>query len=96
VGFRQSGPSMRSSGLPQVLQPQPHPGASKKKGSGKPGPSNSAGKSFASTALAVPAACEAATAVETPEAASVGETYTTVEAATHAMAEAATCEVGEP
>jgi hypothetical protein len=96
MGLRQSRPSMRSSGLPQVLQPQPHPGAGKKKGSGKPGPSNSAGKSCASTALAVPAASEPATAVETPEAAGVGDTYTTVEAATHPMAEAATCEMGEP
>jgi hypothetical protein len=39
----------------------------------------------ANTALAVPAAFEPATAVETPEAAGVGETYTTVEAATHAI-----------
>ena len=38
----------------------------------------------------MPAASEAATAVETPEAAGVGETYTTVEAARYAMAETAT------
>jgi hypothetical protein len=52
----------------------------------------------------VPAASEAATAVETseaataverPEAAGVGETYTTVEAARYAMAEAATPEMGD-
>ena len=61
-------------------------GAGKKKGSGKPGPFSSPGKSCANTALAVPAASEPATAVETPEAASVGETDATVEAATHAMA----------
>ena len=36
----------------------------------------------------MPAASEAATAVETAEAAGVGETYTMIEAATHAVAEA--------
>ena len=44
----------------------------------------------------MPAASEPATAVETPEAAGVSETCTTIEAATHAMAEAATGELGEP
>ena len=50
----------------------------------------------------MPAASEAATPVETPEAvgvetaeASVGETYTTVEAARYAMAETATPEMGD-
>jgi hypothetical protein len=43
----------------------------------------------------VPAASEAATAVETPEAGGVGETYTTVEAARYAMAETATPEMGD-
>jgi hypothetical protein len=43
----------------------------------------------------VPAASEAATAVETPEAAGVGETYTTVEAAGHAVGETASPEMGD-
>jgi len=64
----------------------------KRKGRGKPCPSSF---SKAETALAVPAASEAATAVETPEAGGVGETYTTVEAARYAMAETATPEMGD-
>ena len=64
----------------------------KRKGQGKPGPSSF---SKAKTALAVPAASEAATAVEPPKAAGVGETYTTVEAARYAMAETATPEMGD-
>ena len=44
----------------------------------------------------MPAPSKPATAVETPEAAGVGETYTMVETPTHAMAEAATCEGGKP
>ena len=85
---------------------RPHPAArfrlrGKRKGQGKPGPSS---LSKAKTALAVPAASEtttavetseAATAVEPPKAAGVGETYTTVEAARYAMAETATPEMGD-
>jgi hypothetical protein len=48
--------------------------------------------SEAATAVETP---EAATAVEPPEAAGVGETYTTVEAARYAMAETATHEMGD-
>jgi hypothetical protein len=83
---------MRSSGLPQVLQPQPRSGGGQKERVEETRPFQFSRKVLREQALAVPAASEPATAVETPEAATrmaeasdMGDTHAVGETATPKM-----------